>query len=120
MPAFKYDKPGFVLLFDEIFDASLRSDSVEISGVGFWDHTAYETAYITVIMSRSAPIRPKITSSYTVTTMLPEGRDQIENLFFRSIAAVMNNLDIPETEMEYLPLCQKDVTLKLYNPAVKV
>ena len=119
VPYFKYNKAEFDKVFDRIYEAALHADAVEISGIGFWDSFFAESVDIIVTMSKKIKKCPSLADT-TVTTMLPVDRDLVETVFWRAIDAVMKNMDIPETEMEYFPSCQSGITLKLYTPIVRV
>ena len=119
VPSFKYKKSEFNKVFDRIYEEALRVDTVEISGIGFWNSFFAESVDITVKMSKKKKKCPRL-ADVTVTTMLPVDRDLVETVFWKAISVEMKNMDIPETEMEYHPTCQRSITLKLYNPVVRV
>jgi hypothetical protein len=126
VPSFQFDSSKFSTLFNEIYGYANEAKAIKISGVSFYDTFMGETVDIVVTMSKDVHKcyfqlhKNPYFAGQDVTTMLPVSRADIETVFWRAINAVLRNLDIPETEVQTNPVCQKDITIKLYDKIVTV
>jgi hypothetical protein len=121
-PTFKYNKQHFAKLFDDIQTAAPAAKVIRISGIKFWNPTDGDDDEMTVWMRKANKDLPEggYRAWTPVMTPLPTDRDAIETAVWKAIVAVMYNKDIPEDECPGLSWTQKDITVKLRDPEVRV